>query len=439
MIVFSRQKRDPIQVDSFQKRDPSPKRELFWRRALFFLFLLFLLFLFPASSTAVCADDSSKKKSPEKSPESSEDSPTTGQRLKVKLEQVASGFQKPLYLLFPPGSSRSTYVVEQGGRIFRINAGKKTLFLDLSGTINSSSGEQGLLSFDFAPNYREGSADSSYCYVNYTAGRFPTYSYLTEFKVTGKTPTVLLDQKRTLLRIRQPYSNHNGGLLLFGPDGMLYVGFGDGGSAGDPLNAGQDRKTWLGKILRINPRPAKQAPYQVPTDNPFYGNASYLPEIYALGLRNPWRFSFDRLTGRLYVADVGQNQQEEINLVEAGGNYGWRRKEGNLCYNPRSNCASAGLIDPIHVYNHPVGQSITGGYVYRGSKLASYKGHYFFADYVSGKLWALPLDSRTGRAAGEVILLLSQGGSISSFGEDQDGELYVTEHRTGKIFRIVAD
>ena len=354
---------------------------------------------------------------------------------KIRLGLMARGFQKPLQVIFSPGDFGAMYIVEQGGKIYRLKNKKRRLFADLSKIINSGAGEEGLLGLAFPPKYNP---DSSFCYVNYTAKRNPAYTYITELRVQKKRVSQSPATRRVLLRFKQPYRNHNGGFLVFGPDGKLYIGTGDGGGAGDPLNAGQDLNTLLGKILRIDARPSKSKPYSIPRDNPFTKKAKARPEIYAWGLRNPWRFSFDAQTRRLYAADVGQDRFEEINLIVKGGNYGWRRKEGYQCYKPRRNCAPKrlNLIEPIHSYGHKVGQSITGGYVYRGQKLPALRGHYFFADYVRGALWALPL-TRRGHAKGKALLLKKNSGNISSFGEDTEGELYMTDHQKGLVYKLL--
>ena len=355
---------------------------------------------------------------------------------KLRLQLVAKGFRQPLDLDFNRAFSQGMYVSEQGGKIYRVYHKKKTqpklLFADISSLINSSRGEEGLLGLAFSSNYN---IKDSHCYVNYTGDR-PSHTHVVAFKV--RNHRVQLKSKRVLLRIRQPYSNHNGGDLTFGPDKKLYIATGDGGSAGDPKNLGQDRRSLLGKILRIDvSSKSRQQAYGIPPDNPFVNQSPFRQEIYAWGLRNPWRFSFDAKTGRLYAADVGQNRYEEINLIVKGGNYGWRKKEGYACYRPQKNCSDKSLRDPIHAYSRRLGQSITGGYVYRGKKLKEYYNHYFFADFISGRVWAMPLSERTGLAVGKAILLFDDAGNISSFGEDKQGELYLVEYSKGNIYKII--
>ena len=377
--------------------------------------------------------------------------PDDGLRLSVQ----ARGFRKPLQIVFSPGDPQAMYVVEQAGKIYRLRPKSKKLFANLSPLISDSSGEQGLLGLAFPPSY---SPKNGLCYVNYTSGK-PLYTHIAELKVRKWRAQIKKKGMRKLLRIRQPYTNHNGGMLAFGADGKLYIATGDGGAAGDPLGAGQDTRSLLGKILRIDVKPThskpdktklaglhkqridvkptRPKPYSIPSDNPFVKNTSFRPEIYAFGLRNPWRFSFDRKTRRLYAADVGQNRREEINLIVRGGNYGWNIREGNLCYKPAKNCKHKGLLPPIYSYSHSQGQSITGGYVYRGKRLKKYRGYYFYADFVSGKLWALPLKKASGKAAGSPLLLLKKVGNIASFGEDLQGELYIAAYRQGVIYKLI--
>ncbi len=361
---------------------------------------------------------------------------------KYKLVKVAKGFKLPLQVVFPPGNAQSMYVVEQEGRIYRVLRGQKSLFLNITKDVRSKGNEEGLLSLAFHPDYREDAngRGKGRLYLNYTAGK-KSHTHIVEYQFTkGRVPKVIKRSKRILLRIKQPYSNHNGGLLLFGPDKKLYIGTGDGGAGGDPRNNGQNPKTLLGKMLRIDPKPSNGRPYTIPGDNPFLRKSGYRPEIYALGLRNPWRFSFDRQNGRLYVGDVGQDEQEEISLITKGSNLGWRLKEGFLCYNPKKNCHRSYLTDPIYAYNHELGRSVIGGYVYRGQALKALKGYYIFGDFISGTIWALPLN-KIGRpfsnSSSNLEVLLKRVGFISSFGEDPSGEIYITEFKTGAVFKMV--
>lgn len=353
------------------------------------------------------------------------------------LEPFLGNLRRPVHAVFPPGSSGHVYVVEQRGRLLAVRGSKRAVMLDLTGRTNRAS-EEGLLSVALAPGYgddRTGLRGSNLIFVSYTTGR-PSHSVVSSWRLDYRAgaPVVRAGSERVILRVRQPYSNHNGGHILFGPDGHLYFGLGDGGSAGDPQGHGQNPRSLLGKILRLAPRPA--GGYDVPRDNPFRRRPPHRPETFALGLRNPWRLSFDRQTGRLYAGDVGQNRQEEINMIRAGGNYGWNRMEGTLCYRPSQGCRKPEFVLPLHVYGRAAGSSVTGGYVYRGRENPALRGHYVFGDYVSGRIWALPLTDR-GEAAGPVRLLTSAGGTISSFAEDQNGELYVVQHQEGRIVKIV--
>jgi glucose/arabinose dehydrogenase len=345
----------------------------------------------------------------------------------IRLEPVATGFNSPLYLTAPADDDR-LFVVEQPGRIRVIRDGQLLAapFLNLASQV-SSGGERGLLSVAFHPRY----ASNGFFYVNYTdrSGntRIERYSVSSNPDVADPTTAKLL------LTIQQPFANHNGGLNLFGPDGMLYIGMGDGGSSGDPMGNGQNRNTLLGKLLRIDVDGGD--PYAIPPDNPFVGQTGARGEIWALGLRNPWRFSFDRETNLLYVADVGQDRQEEIDIVSAkdgGLNYGWNLMEGPECYRT-SNCDQTGLLLPALSYTHSEGCSVTGGYVYRGSRLPSVVGHYFFADYCSGWIRSFKYDQ--GMVSERRQWSVGSVGRVLSFGEDAAGELYVCS-ANGTVYRI---
>lgn len=284
----------------------------------------------------------------------------------------------------------------------------------------------GLLSVAFHPQHAKASSPhAGRLFVNYTADKGGLKTVVSEFR-RGKP------EEKILLEFAQPYSNHNGGQIAFGPDGLLYVGTGDGGSAGDPQGNGQDKDSLLGKILRIDVD--KGAPYSIPADNPF-AKGGGKPEIYALGLRNPWRFSFDPPTKRLFVADVGQWSREEVDLVERGGNYGWRAMEGTLCFNPRANCRRPEYVLPIHEYDRNEGQSITGGYVYRGRRIAPLRNAYVFGDYESSHLWALREEGKQWKRE----RLLTAPFPVSSFGLDPEGEILVVAHLSrgrGGVFRL---
>ena len=347
--------------------------------------------------------------------------------LQVRLQPLAAGLDAPVYLTPAGDGSGRLFVIEQEGTIRIVRDGRLLArpFLDIRRRVIAG-GELGLLSVAFHPQY----ARNGRFFVNYTADSGSLRTVIAEYRVSAGDPNVADTAERVLLEIPQPFRNHNGGLNLFGPDGMLYIGMGDGGSGGDPLNNGQRLDTLLGKLLRIDVDGG--SPYRVPPDNPFVGRSGARPEVWAYGLRNPWRFSFDRATGRLFLADVGQNRWEEIDLLERGGNYGWRLMEGAHCFNPETGCNTTGLILPIAEYGRELGCSVTGGYVYRGARIRDLVGRYLFSDYCTGRLWSLR------ESGGRWVMeeLLATGLSVSSFGEDQAGELYVVDHR-GTVYQIV--
>jgi len=337
-------------------------------------------------------------------------------------------FHVPVGLVTAPGDDGALYVIEKQGRIMRIGSdgSSSDLFLNIESRVVEGYMEEGLLGLAFHPDY----PNNGYFYVNYTTEK---HTVIARYQADPKAKAADAASEVVLLTYEQPYNNHNGGDLHFGPDGMLYIASGDGGGSGDPNGNGQNLRTLLGKILRIDVDRAENGQaYAIPEDNPFYDrHDGTRREIYAYGLRNPWRISFDAETGELWAADVGQDAIEEINLITSGGNYGWNIKEGTQCY-VRSNCADDSLIDPVYEYDHSLGQSITGGYVYRGSRIPALVGRYVYADFVSGKVWALKLDVDW---KADNVLLLESGLGITSFGVDEDGELYVTT-MDGKIYQL---
>ena len=345
------------------------------------------------------------------------------------LTAVGTGFQRPLYLTAAPGdASGRLFVVEQAGTIAILRGGQREgpAFLDIRGKVGSRRNEQGLLSMAFDPGY----TTSGLFYVSYTDLQEDTV--VARYRVSAENPNQAdSTSEEIVLQVDQPYANHNGGLVLFGPDGLLYIGLGDGGSGGDPQGHGQNADTLLGTILRLDVRGA--APYTIPADNPFVGQAGKRAEIWAFGLRNPWRFSLDRATGDLYIADVGQSAWEEINFQPAasrgGENYGWNSFEGAHPFRGRS---EAGLVFPISEYGRGEGCSVTGGYVYRGQQLPGLDGRYLFADFCSGIIWTL---TRQADGTWDRTTLLDSDAAITSFGEDEDGEVYVIA-RQGTIYRI---
>ncbi|GAB3342496.1 PQQ-dependent sugar dehydrogenase [Larkinella ripae] len=367
--------------------------------------------------------------------EKSTETPGTTAPPSIQLTNAFPGlkFNRPVEFTHAGDGTNRLFVLEQEGkiRVFENNSSAKTAetYLDLSNKV-ASEGEMGLLGLAFHPDFKQ----NGFFYVYYTK-RNPVESVISRFKVTPTANRADAASETVLLRFAQPYDNHNGGKISFGPDGFLYIAAGDGGSGGDPHNNGQNLKSFLGKILRIDVNKTDKGNYGIPVDNPFVSNASAFPEIYAYGLRNPWRFSFDKETGLLWAGDVGQNAQEEIDLIKKGGNYGWRLKEGMDCYNPKRDCNQGQLVEPIHQYPRNEGVSITGGFVYRGNSVPDLKGKYVYADFGSGKVWALSVDGEK-KTANQ--LLTSEGGPVSAFGEDANRELYLLDHSSGLIKRFAA-
>lgn len=355
----------------------------------------------------------------------------------IVLEPVFTGFQAPVYVTHvgedSSGGSR-LFVVEKAGRIYLVEDDVVQLapFLDITDRVGSEGSEQGLLSVAFPPDF----AASGLFYVDYTDRRGDTV--IARYQLLAGDPRQAdPNSEQRILQIDQPAANHNGGQLQFGPDGYLYIGMGDGGRAGDPWGNAQNPGVLLGKILRVNVTGADT--YTIPADNPFLDRPDARPEVWALGLRNPWRFAFDRTTRDLYIADVGQNVYEEVNVQPAtspgGENYGWDVMEAGHCFEPQTGCDSSGLVLPVGEYDHTQGCSITGGYVYRGTRYPHLAGVYFFGDFCSGNIWGLR-QAATGEW--EMALLLSTGLNISSFGEDLAGEIYVVGYRDGIIYHLVA-
>lgn len=367
----------------------------------------------------------------------------------LKLTELAKGLKQPLYGKSAPGQPDRLYILEKAGVIKLLDMGGARVrlheqpFLDISKKVSTRS-ERGLLGLDFDANY----AKTGIFYIHYSDLEGTTV--ISRMQVDAENPLrANAESEEVLLTVDQPYPNHDGGELIFGPDGMLYLGLGDGGAAADPKNAGQDPKTMLGKILRIDVSGGPGSPYRIPQDNPFVGDDKFLPEVWAWGLRNPWRFSFDRETGDLWIGDVGQNKWEEVNFAPAsskgGENYGWRLREAAHPFNTDDPKASVPLIDPIHEYRQggPLNaRSVTGGYVYRGSKIPGLQGWYIFGDYVSGQIWGLR--QTDGEITAHVDLTEMLAGAadrgavpgLASFAEDRNGELYVISLAAGTVHRI---
>lgn len=342
-------------------------------------------------------------------------------------------FERPVDLLSPPDDSNRLFVVSQTGKIIVFDNKKSistfNVFFDISDQVLSS-GEMGLLGLTFHPNFENN--QRFYIYYNeINSGNSKIVQYQTEVNDNNKAN---LSSALLILEQPQPYGNHNGGQIRFGPDNYLYISLGDGGSSGDPHGNGQNRSTLLGSILRINVTESSiESPYTIPEDNSFVNNSvGYREEIFAYGLRNVWRYSFDSLTGNLWGGDVGQNAIEEIDIIVKGENYGWNTKEGFNCYNPSSGCDSTDLIDPIYQYDRAEGFSITGGYVYRGTDILSLNGSYIYGDYISGKIWSLKLDDQ-GNV--ENKLLFETNINITAFGIDKFNELYILDH-IGDIYKF---
>ncbi len=375
---------------------------------------------------------SSKSKSSVPKPSSLTPSKKVSGFADLEFVKVASGYKEPTDLQFRPDEPNTLVVLEKRGKIYTWNLLTKEgkLIADFSGKIETRS-EEGLLGLAFHPKFYE----NRLFYLNAVSkesGKDQTF--IVEFRwEEGKTLS-WADKRRVLLRVDQPYSNHNAGQLSFGPDGKLYIGFGDGGAGGDPLRQGQNTSTFLSTLIRIEPNLETEAPaYKIPKDNPFREKVGFLPEIWAYGFRNPWKFSFDAKTGDLFLADVGQDRWEEVDLVLKGGNYGWSLKEASHCFRPETNCSVPGIQDPILEYGRDYGRSITGGYVYRGKNHPVLEGWYVFGDFVSGNIFASRLEKGK---INHLMLLAKTSYQISTFGRDLAGELYFADFSSGNIFRL---
>jgi glucose/arabinose dehydrogenase len=362
----------------------------------------------------------------------------------IELQQVFTtlpAFNQPLAMMQAPGDDSRWYVVERGGvvRVFDNDPAVSTssVFIDLTGVVDSGPGEAGLLGMAFHPDFR----NNGEVFLYFT--RPGLVCDLSRFLSVDGGSTLDPNSEEVLLSVDKPFDNHNGGNIAFGPDGFLYAGIGDGGSSNDPGGHAQNTSDLLGSMLRIDVDGGN--PYAIPADNPFAGNpicaqgvgATACPEIFAWGLRNPWRWSFDSQTGDLWVGDVGQGEFEEIDLVTLGGNYGWRIREGAHCNDAiDASCIATGLLDPIAEYDHTQGQAVTGGYVYRGQANPGLQGVYLFADFSSGLVWGLFDDGAGGL---EIRELADSGLGIASFAQGNDGELYALDLNAGGTYQIVED
>ncbi len=348
-------------------------------------------------------------------------------------------FREPLFLTYPEDGTQRLFVIEKKGRIRVFDQAQpkrpSQLFLDWSDKVSTKGNEEGLLGLAFHPNY----AENGYFYVHYSSSVDDQVGYVSRFQVSEDDPDQANPESEVvLLRQPQPWRNHNGGMIAFGPDGYLYISFGDGGAGGDPKNSGQDLSTWLGAILRIDvDKAGEDRPYSIPSDNPFVDREGAAPEIYAYGLRNVWRFSFDRETGALWGGDVGQNLWEEIDIIEKGGNYGWNHFEGFSDFARKVGkdpLPAAQHKPPVAVYGRREGVSVTGGYVYRGKRHPSLVGDYLYGDYRTGNVWRLR-QGEDGQWKNVIALQPRRSPLITSFAEDREGEVYLLSQQ-GKIWRV---
>ena len=355
------------------------------------------------------------------------------------FKELGTEILRPIELTHAGDGTNRVFIASQLGKIYVMpndqNVTEAKVFLDLTDRVvyKKHENEEGLLGMAFHPNYET----NGQLIVYYTTKSARHTSVVSRFRVSDDPNQATRDSEEEILRIKQPFWNHNGGTVIFGPDGYLYVALGDGGKANDPQNNGQNLQSLLGSILRIDvDRKDENRNYGIPADNPFVGYEDRaLPEIWAYGLRNVWRMAFDRDTNLLWAGDVGQDIWEEINIIHRGGNYGWNLREARHNFSPNATGLRADLIEPIFEYHHDIGKSITGGFVYRGSSIPALQGKYLYADYVSGKVWALSYDDQQGQVVGNHLLAEGQM-PIMSFGEDEEREAYfLTDSHTIHRFR----
>jgi glucose/arabinose dehydrogenase len=421
-----------LKIKPQRRRITFPQKSLYYNYTMKFHQALLSLLLVPFLSHHTLAWEEQFHAGPG-------DNSTTEIAVAEKYEMTEAfkslSFEQPVELLSPNDGRDMIFVVEQKGviRVFpnKPDAKNAPVFLDIEKKVESG-GEKGLLGLAFHPDYKK----NGYIYVNYTRGK-PLETVISRFKRSNTNPNLADPASEVvLLTFLQPYSNHNGGKVAFGNDGFLYIAVGDGGSGGDPGNRAQNKKELLGKILRIDVnKPAGDLKYGIPADNPFRNNREGArEEIFAVGMRNPWRFNFDRQTGLLWAGDVGQNKIEEIDIIENGGNYGWPIMEADECFRPKD-CSSAGLVKPIasYVQGSSTGKSVTGGYVCRDKKLPGLAGKYIYGDFVSGNIWAL---THNGKKAISNELIGTLSGGLSSFGEDSKQSLFVLSYGPGKVYQF---
>jgi glucose/arabinose dehydrogenase len=367
-------------------------------------------------------------------------------------------FHRPVVLAYPDDGSNLLFVVEQYGRIFSFPndkaTGDKVLFLDIQHEVNHRGNEEGLLGLAFHPKYKQNG--QFFVYYSWISPAQVRHSVVSRFQVSKDNPRVADPQseERIWVSDKDPFENHNGGCIVFGPDGYLYITLGDSGAAGDPLLSGQNPSDWFGSILRIDvDHPSGTKPYGIPADNPRLRDpkkfAAWAPEVYCIGLRNVWKFSFDRQTGTLWAGDVGQDKWEMVHIIKNGGNYGWSVREGSHPFNLRQKRAPrlSDLSLPLAEYPHAptsdgkrkdIGQSITGGYVYRGKAVPELAGVYVYGDFQSGRIWGLREKDGKATTSGEIIDISKTRPllAISAFGEDQEGELYILSFNDGRLHRF---